>query len=199
MAEGVVPGGDGQGAGLAWYGDSAYGTGDLRDAIKKAGHDAVIKPKPVQPAVVGGFTLDDFTVEEGSGTVTCPAGQTRPISSKRTVSFGALCRDCPLRARCTTAKTGRSMDLHEHDDLLRAARTDWAADPALREDYRRHRPNVERTVCQVATHGGRRIKLRYRGTTKNNAWLKYRTAALNLRNLIGRGLTRVDRSWALAT
>ena len=32
-----------------------------------------------------------------------------------------------------------------------------------------------------------------------NAWLKYRTAALNLRNLIGRGLTRVDRSWALAT
>jgi hypothetical protein len=199
VAEGAVPGGDGQGAGLAWYGDSAYGTGDLRDAIKKAGHDAVIKPKPVKPAVVGGFTLDDFTVEEGSGTVTCPAGQTRPISSKRTVSFGALCRDCLLRARCTTAKTGRSMDLHEHDDLLRAARTDWAADPALREDYRRHRPNVERTVSQVATHGGRRIKLRYRGTTKNDSWLKYRTAALNLRNLIGRGLTRVDRSWALAT
>jgi IS5 family transposase len=199
VAEGAVPGGDGQGAGLAWYGDSAYGTGDLRDAIKKAGHDAVIKPKPVKPAVVGGFTLDDFTVEEGSGTVTCPAGQTRPISSKRTVTFGALCRDCPLRARCTTAKTGRAMDLHEHDDLLRAARTDWAADPALREDYRRHRPNVERTVSQVATHGGRRIKLRYRGTTKNNAWLKYRTAALNLRNLIGRGLARVDRSWALAT
>ena len=199
VAEGAVPGGDGQGAGLAWYGDSAYGTGDLRDAIKKAGHDAVIKPKPVKPAVVGGFTLDDFTVEEGSGTVTCPAGQTRPISSKRTVTFGTLCRDCPLRAHCTTAKTGRSMDLHEHDDLLRAARTDWAADPALREDYRRHRPNVERTVSQVATHGGRRIKLRYRGTTKNNAWLKYRTAALNLRNLIGRGLTRVDRSWALAT
>jgi hypothetical protein len=28
---------------LAWYGDSAYGTGDLRDAIEKAGHQAVIK------------------------------------------------------------------------------------------------------------------------------------------------------------
>ena len=92
VAEGAVPGGDGQGAGLAWYGDSAYGTGDLRDAIKKAGHDAVIKPKPVKPAVVGGFTLDDFTVEEGSGTVTCPAGPTRPISSTRTVTFGALGR-----------------------------------------------------------------------------------------------------------
>jgi hypothetical protein len=45
---------------LAWYGDSAYGTGDLRDAIAKAGHQAVIKPKPVKPAVEGGFTPDDF-------------------------------------------------------------------------------------------------------------------------------------------
>ncbi len=43
---------------LAWYGDSAYGTGDLRDAIGKAGHQAVIKPKPLQPPVAGGFTLE---------------------------------------------------------------------------------------------------------------------------------------------
>ena len=159
----------------------------------------MIKPRPVQPAVAGGFTLDEFTVDEGPGTVTCPAGQTRAMSPKRSVSFGALCRDCPLRARCTTANTGRSLDLHEHDALLRAARAEWATDPALREDYRRHRPNVERTVSQVATQGGRRIKLRYRGTVKNNAWLKYRTAALNLRNLLGRGLARVDGTWALAT
>jgi hypothetical protein len=32
----------------------------------------------------------------------------------------------------------------------------------------------------------------------NNAWLKRRTAALNLRNLVGRGLTRRDGAWALA-
>jgi IS5 family transposase len=198
-AGGVVRGGIGQGAGLVWYGDSAYGTGDLRGAINRAGHDAVIKPRPVQPAVVGGFTLDEFTVDEGSGTVTCPAGRSRAISPNRTVTFGALCRDCPLRARCTTAKTGRSMVLHEHDDLLRAARADWATDRAVREDYRRHRPNVERTVSQVATQGGRRIKLRYRGTVKNNAWLKYRTAAVNLRNLLGRGLTRLGGTWTLAT
>jgi Transposase DDE domain len=159
----------------------------------------VIKPKPVQPAVAGGFTLDDFTVDEGCATVTCPAGQTQPLSATRTVTFGALCRECPLRAACTTAKAGRTMVLHERDDLLRAARADWAADPALREDYRTYRPNVERTVSQVATQSGRRIKLRYRGTTKNNAWLKCRTAALNLRNLVSHGLTRVDRTWILTT
>jgi hypothetical protein len=185
--------------GFAWYGDSAYGSGELRGAIEQAGHDAVIKPKPVAPAVAGGFTVDDFTVDEDAATVTCPAGQTRPISPRRTVTFGALCRDCPLRARCTTAKTGRSMDLHERDDLLRAARADWVADPDLREDYRHYRPNIERAVAQVATQGGWRIKLRYRGTIKNHAWLKRRTAALNLRNLNSRGLSRVDGTWALAT
>ncbi len=43
---------------LAWYGDSSYGTGDLRDAIDKAGHQAVIKPRPLRPPVEGGFTVD---------------------------------------------------------------------------------------------------------------------------------------------
>jgi hypothetical protein len=184
---------------LEWYGDSAYGTGDLRDAIAGAGHVAVLKPKPVQPAVAGGFTVDDFVVDEAAGTVTCPNAITRPISRTGVATFGALCRACPLRSRCTTCKTGRKLVLHEHDALLRQARRDWADDPGLRERYRRHRPNVERVISQLASRGGRRLKLRYRGIAANNAWLKRRTAALNLRNLIGRGLTRRDGTWALAT
>jgi hypothetical protein len=52
-----------QASGLEWYGDSAYGTGDLRQAIAGAGHAAVIKPKPPPSAVAGGFTVDDFTVD----------------------------------------------------------------------------------------------------------------------------------------
>ena len=53
-------------------------------------------------------------------------------------------------------------------------------------------------ISQVASRGGRRLKLRYLGTTRNNAWLKTRTAALNLRNLTARGLTRSHGAWALA-
>src|SRR5271169_2294178 len=184
---------------LAWYGDSAYGTGDLRGAICDAGHDAVIKPKPLQAPVQGGFTIDDFTVDEQAGTVTCPAGQVAQLSRTRIATFGVACRDCPLRQRCTTCKTGRKLVLHERDDLLRAARADWAADTGLREDYMAHRPNVERTIAQVATFRGRRLKLRYRGVAKNHACLKRRTAALNLRNLLGKGLTRRDGAWVLAT
>ena len=184
---------------LEWYGDSAYGTGDLRDAIATAGHAAVIKPKPLQPAVAGGFTVDDFTVDHAGGTVTCPNAITRPISTTGVATFGAACRTCPLRQQCTTSKTGRKLVLHPHDALLRRARRDWAADPGLRKAYRQHRPNVERVISQLASRGGRRLKLRYLGTANNNAWLKRRTAALNLRNLIGRGLTRRDGTWALAT
>ena len=184
---------------LSWYGDSAYGTGDLRGAICDAGHQAVIKPKPLPAPVQGGFTVDDFTVEEEQGTVTCPAGHTVPLSRTRIATFGVLCRNCPLRARCTTCKTGRKLVLHPRDDLLRAARAGWAASSGLRQDYMTHRPNVERAIAQVATWRGRRLKLRYRGTARNNAWLKRRTAALNLRNLIGKGLTRRDGAWALAT
>jgi hypothetical protein len=181
-----------------WYGDSAYGTGDLRGAIHDAGHDAVIKPKPLQAPVEGGFTVDDFTVDETAQTVTCPAGVTRPISGTRVATFGAACRDCPLRERCTTSKTGRKIVLHERDDLLRQARRDWATNPNLHQRYRRHRPNIERVVSQIATRGGRRLKLRYRGTTRNHAWLKRRTAALNLRNLINRGLDYTT-GWVLTT
>jgi hypothetical protein len=205
-ADGQIPGGagepdDGRAAGdnLAWYGDSAYGTGDLRGAIEDAGHAAVIKPKPLQAPVEGGFTVDDFPVDEQAGTVTCPAGHTVTLSRTRIATFGVACRDCPLRARCTTCKTGRKLVLHERDDLLRAARADWAADTGLREDYMAHRPNVERAVAQVATCRGRRLKLRYRGVARNHAWLKRRTAALNLRNLLGKGLTRRDGAWVLAT
>jgi hypothetical protein len=200
-----VPGAGGPADGAApvrdlhWYGDSAYGTGDLRGAIADAGHAAVIKPEPLQPPVEGGFTVDDFTVSEEQGTVTCPAGHTARLSRTRIATFGVLCRDCPLRERRTTCKTGRRLVLHPRDDLLRAARADWAAGSRLREDYMRHRPNVERAIAHVATWRGRRLRLRYRGTDRNHAWLRRRTAALNLRNLIGKGLALRDGTWILAT
>ncbi|HEY2270060.1 MAG TPA: IS1182 family transposase [Streptosporangiaceae bacterium] len=184
---------------LAWYGDSAYGTGELRAAIAGAGHRAVIKPGPLLPAVAGGFTADDFTIDAAARTVTCPAGTTRHLTAKNAVIFGAACRDCPLRGRCTTARDGRTLHLHEHDGLLRAARAAWAAGPQLRQDYMAHRPHIERAIAQVATFRGRRLKLRYRGVTRNHAWLKRRTAAINLRSLLGRGLALSEGTWILAT
>jgi hypothetical protein len=52
----------GGGPACRWYGDSAYGTGELRAALGQAGHTAVIKPGPLKPAVAGGFTIDDLSM-----------------------------------------------------------------------------------------------------------------------------------------
>jgi hypothetical protein len=175
-------------------GDSAYGTGDALAALASAGHTAMIKPWRLLAAIPGGFTIADFTVDEAAGTATCPAGITRPISRTRVVTFQAACRDCTLRARCTTASRGRKLQLHPHDALQRAHRT-RAADPDFQATYRRHRPMVERSIAWI-TRGNRR--LRYRGVLKNDAWLHLRAAAINLRRLLTLGLHDSDGHWALA-
>ncbi len=171
-------------------GDSAYGAGDMLAALHTAGHIAVVKPWPVNPAVAGGFTVDDFIPD----TMTCPAGVTRKINRGRQVNFGVACRQCPLRERCTRSATGKSMRLREHDALARAHRA-RAADPGFIADYRQHRPTLERSIAWI-TRGNRH--LRYRGTAANNAWLHRRAAAINLRRLTNLGLHRIDQNWALA-
>ena len=184
---------------LAWYGDSAYGTADLRAAIATAGHRTVIKPWPLLPAVAGGFTADDFAVDAAARTVTCPAAITRHLTAKNAVIFGAACRDCPLRERCTTAKDGRTLHLHEHDGLLRAARAAGPQAPGCARITWPTGPTSSVPSPRFATWRGRRLKLRYRGEAKNNAWLKRRTAAVNLRGLLSRGLARQDSTWSLIT
>jgi hypothetical protein len=141
-----------QDARLEVYGDSAYGSGQARAAYQAAGHDTVIKPGPLRPAVPGGFTIDDFTIDEQAGTVTCPAGLTRPMSKTRTVTFGAACAGCPLRQRCTTARDGRSMTIHQHEELLRAARAQ-----ARTDDFKKAYPTrsaIERIIAWTATCNG---------------------------------------------
>src|SRR3954463_7001579 len=178
------------------FADSAYGTGQALAALDRAGHTAVIKPWPLRPAVPGGFTIDDFTVDEAAGTATCPNGVIRPITRARNVVFGVACRGCPLRARCTASATGRTLHVHEHDAILRAHRVRWRTAPDLQPAYRRPRPMVERSLAWL-TRGHRRVP--YRGVAKNDAWWHLRVAAINLRRLLTLGLTRTDGQWALAS
>jgi IS5 family transposase len=186
---------------LTVLGDTAYGTGDLCERLQADGHSAVIKPPPPRQAIPGGFTIDDFTIDDQAGRVTCPAGHTvalgRPhADGTRLGQFKAACHGCPLRQRCTTSKTGRVLSVHPQHALLAAARR-AAADPAWQDEYRRWRPPVERAIAWLVARGNRRVP--YRGIAKNNTWLHNRAAALNLRRLVNLGLTRTsDGTWALA-
>jgi hypothetical protein len=137
----------GDDGGLEVLGDTAYGSGEARAALERAGHTVIIKPAPLRPALENGFTIDDFTIDHAAGTATCPNGLTRKITPNRSVTFGVACRGCPLRDRCTSNKDGRTLRLHPQDAILRQARQDWAGIPELRHKYRQHRPMVERSIA----------------------------------------------------
>jgi IS5 family transposase len=181
-------------AGTEVLGDSAYGAGEFRAHLADRQMTAVVKPPPLRPAVEGGFTLDDFDINRSAGTVCCPAGVTVTITPSRAARFGASCKDCPLRQRCTTATAGRTIVLHPHHDLLAAARAQSCADAFL-DVYRRHRPMIERTIAWLVRGPNR--KVRYRGIERNRLWLAHRAAAVNLTRLINLGLTHTPGGWAI--
>jgi hypothetical protein len=177
------------------FADSAYGTGEFRAELADRGHTDRVKPAPVSRSIAGGFTVDDFTVDHDAGTATCPNGLTRTISRSGWATFGAACTGCPLRARCTRSRTGKTLKVGPHDAYLRGARK-AVRDPDWLAEYRQHRPMVERTIAWLTRGGNRR--LRYRGVTKNDHWLHHRAAALNLRRLITLGLVHDGAAWALS-
>ncbi len=176
-------------------GDSAYGSGEFRDHLNNRKMRAVIKPPPLPAAVLGGFTLDDFTIDLDAGTVTCPENITVTISPSGSARFGAHCVDCPVRSRCTTAKNGRVIKPHPHHRLLAAARV-LADTDSFNETYRAQRPMIERTIAWLVKDNWRR--LRYRGIERNQLGWSHRCAGVNLKRLLALGLTH-DNGWTIAT
>jgi IS5 family transposase len=183
----------GEDPGLQVLADGAYGSGDSLEALAAAGHTPAVKPWPHAPAISGGFERDDFVIDWTARTATCPAGQTVTITAKRNAIFGNRCEACPLRARCTTSKDGRTLHLHRHDAHLVAARYAWKTGEFV-DDYRRWRPMVERSIAWLVARGNRRV--RYRGVTRNQQGLSVRVAAINLRRLVNLGLVH-DGAWTL--
>ena len=127
-----------------------------------------------------------------AGTVTCPNGITVTISPRPArPSSGRRCDGCPLRSALHHAPdTARQVNVHEHHDLLAAARA-HALTPAFTEPYRQHRPMVERSIAWLVRRGGR--KVRYRGIARNRIGLAHRCAAINLRRLLNLGLALGQR------
>lgn len=188
----------GEAPGLDVLADSAYGSGQVRHDLDTAGHTAVIKPWPLARNPRLGpdqFRRGDFTIDYPNRTVTCPEHQTVHITAKGTATFGVRCRGCPARSRCTTATDGKTFTITEHDQHLATARTDWAAGTGI-EDYRQHRPMVERSIAWLVANNNRRV--RYRGLDRNRLGLSTRAAAINLRRLLNLGLHHRPDGWAMA-
>ncbi len=186
---------DGEDPGLQVLADSAYGSGQVRADLAAAKHHAVIKPLPQQRNQRLGddqFSRDDFVIDYDNRTVTCPAGQTVTITGAGNAVFGKRCNDCPLRDRCTAATDGKTMKISEHDELLATARTDWRNGKDI-DDYRQHRPMVERSIAWLVRNGHRRVA--YCGVEANRLGLSHRAAAINLQRLNNLGIHHNGDTW----
>ncbi len=188
---------DDEDPGLTVLADSAYGSGPVRADLHDAEHTTVIKPWPLARNPRLGddqYTRDDFTIDYDGRTVTCPNQTTVTINARGQARFGARCRDCPVRERCTASATGRVFSVGDYDQLLAQARTQWRDETDL-DEYRQYRPMVERSIAWIVTNGHRRV--RYRGVERNRVALSVRAAAINLRRLVNLGIVWNPDGWAI--
>jgi transposase len=140
-----------------------------------------------------GFDLARFRVDWEARVVTCPSGQRSTgwsqarTARRRTqihVRFApAACAACPVRSRCTRAKSGpRHLTLRaqaEHEALLAARQRQTTA--AFRSQYAA-RAGIEGTLSQAVRAFGLR-RSRYRGLAKTHLQQVATAAALNLDRL----------------
>lgn len=165
-------------------GDTAYGSGDTR--AKLAGRGVGLTA-PVSPEVNRDlFPKAAFEIDLQQGTCKCPAGHVVTLKHEREpgqeglFAFGPLCTDCPLRDLCTKSKSGRTVTVHKHEELLQQGRAEQQTD-AFKEEYRK-RPIVERKIAELVGHGMRQA--RYVGKDKVLLQVAWTAAMVNLKRLL---------------
>lgn len=178
-------------------GDSAYSGAELRQRLDEQGFNVKAKVPPASNRN-GLFTKDAFTIDLDTDTVSCPANFDTPIIRRAdgtgTASFGATCGHCPLREKCTTAVTGRTIGISRHEHRMQQAKT-AQADPEWKAAYRATRPKVERKIGHLTrrVHGGR--KARCRGVARVLTDFITRAAAINLARLAALGVHHDTTAW----
>ncbi len=181
-------------------GDSAYADGATRATLTEAGFEVVAKVPPVRNAT-GLFTKDRFSVDLTTQSVTCPAGQRVAINPTRDgggrASFKVHCKDCPLRRACTKSRSGRTITVGRHEDLLQMARVQQTT-PEWQARYRADRPKVERKISHFARRpwGGRNARVR--GRRRISTDVDTRAGAINLARLAVMGLSYHTGRWSVA-
>ena len=164
------------------------------------GFTVVAKVPPVRNAT-GLFTKEHFVVDLGDSTVTCPAGQRVAIFPTRDgggrASFKAHCATCPMRSACTKSRSGRTITIGAHEDLLQVARAEQRTSQ-WQERYRADRPIVERKIAHFVRRswGGRQARVR--GRRRISTDVDTRASAINLARLAALGLAFDGARWTVA-
>lgn len=177
--------------------DNGYGSGTAFVQSREAyGVDLFGPARPDvswQAQVADAFDLSAFRIDFENRSVTCPQGHTTKQWFERTGSRGkpalqakfpdSVCRTCPVRQRCTTAKSGRQIGFIPEPEFgaLQAARQREQSD-VFKETYKK-RAGIEGTISQVVGVLGMR-RTRYRGLDKVHLQHLMTAAAMNLMRVL---------------
>lgn len=154
--------------------------------VRERGQDLAIYCKAWRVGNAGRFTKADFRIDFDSGQLTCPNDVVMPFAPGRSVHFPkAACAVCPLRVRCTTSRTGRSVAVHPDEALLVELRQRQQT-PHGRARLR-ERTKVEHSLAHIGHWQGRRA--RYLGPRKNLFDLRRAAVVHNLHVIARQPLT----------
>ena len=182
-------------------GDSKYGTADnLAACVAQniAPHLGVLADKQKsQTARAAYYDERQFAYDAKHDTYTCPAGRQlkrrRYHARAKTHEYGAgakVCAACPLREKCTGAKTGRTLQRHEQAARV-ALGQQIARGAEARRDRRRRQWLMEGSFGRAANeHGFKRSRWRRLWRQEIQDWLI--AAVQNVKLLLRAGGKRIE-------
>ncbi len=186
-------------------GDSKYGTSDnLAACVEKniAPHLGVLADQQKsQTERADYYDETQFAYDAAHDTYTCPAGQKLPRrryhERAKTYEYGAgakVCAACPLREKCTSAKTGRTLQRHEQAARV-ALGKQIARGAKARRDRRRRQWLMEDSFGRAANeHGFKHSRWRRLWRQEIQDWLI--AAVQNVKLLLRAGGKRIERGAA---
>ncbi len=173
------------------YVDAGYVSGNTLGQTHQEGRQLIGPARPSANASGDLFTAEAFDVSIENRQAICPAGhsstQCSRLKNKETsqvdyrFEWSYHCDDCPLKAQCTKARSGRRMLLvGQYHDHLQQRRREMQTDEFQKAMYQRN--GIEATISEFVRTGGRRT--RYRGLAKTSLCNYLQGAAINAKRWI---------------
>lgn len=142
--------------------------------------DKKVVCKPWTPAQTGQFSKRDFHIDLENQLVTCPAGNEAVIKGdkeRRKAKFcQTKCNACPLKEMCTKSSSGRSISIHELEEMMMEL-SQYTSTTQGREAAR-ERVKVEHSLATICNRKG--PQARYIGVRKNEYDLNRTAIITNL-------------------
>ncbi len=174
--------------------DKAYDSGanlELLDSKNITGHISLTrKANHIGPDL---FTVEDFTYDPDTNTLTCPARHTAAYSrravchgkhsEKKGVVFGfspRLCNGCTLKVQCNRSNKGRAVYISYYEPLFQSMRERLATEAGQEARHKRYR--IEHKVADLARYCGMR-RCRYRGLGKASIHTLLAAIASNVKRM----------------